>query len=298
MCIIIHKPVGKVIPEDLIKRQWEINPDGAGFAVRIDEEKYPLYFKKGIMKLEELLEDEEFQEFNSEDYELVLHLRKSTGGGVRPELCHPFPVLSRNRLKGYSKALLFHNGTFGLKVPKKYREKLSDTAFISLFARRIGLVNFKLMLKCDILNRNNSRVLLWTDSGMIKKGKWHQYRGLQVSKPVYSYSYSSSYSRSYSYSWEAGTGNYNYDFFDESSSYNDDYYIPEDIYFDNAVRGEFEIEVSPEGHKVFRLIGGDGSTKLQILDRFENGWLLEDGSLWEAPDDIAGAVEKGDYVVF
>jgi len=168
MCIIIVKPLGEKIPEELIRKQWSINPDGAGFAVRIEDKgRYPLYFKKGIMSLEQLLEDKEFQEYNSEDYELVLHLRKSTGGRVRPELCHPFPILSANRLQGFSKALLFHNGTFGLRIPRKWQGVLSDTAYLAMFARRIGLANFKILLRQDILNRNNSRVLLWTDFGFL-----------------------------------------------------------------------------------------------------------------------------------
>jgi len=273
MCIIIYKPIGKVIPEKLIKRQWQINPDGAGFAVRIDEEKYPLYFKKGIMNLEELLEDEKFREFNSEDYELVLHLRKSTGGGVRPELCHPFPVLSRNRLQGYSKALLFHNGTFGLKVPKKYREKLSDTAYLAYFARRIGLVNFKLMLKCDILNRNNSRVLLWTDSGMLFKGTWHTYKGLKVSKPIVSYK--SNYSSYYRSLWDYRSS---YDFLEQDT--------------------DIEPEIVRLGKRKLIKLGNQGEQRevRDVISPYDV--LLDDGSIWEPPEEVKDIVEIGDLIEF
>ena len=281
MCIIIIKPLGKKIPESLIKRQWQLNPDGAGFAVKLeDKSNYPLYFKKGLMTLSELLEDEEFREFNSEDYELVLHLRKSTGGGVRPELCHPFPVLSKNRLEGYSKALLFHNGTFGLKVPRKYQDKLSDTAYLAWFARRIGLANFRLLLKQDILNRNGSRVLLWTDSGMIFKGKWHEYKGLKVSKPLYDFSYHRSY-RDYYSSYQYTLG------FDEDT---------EDVEVLEA-NSDLEILPSDDGRKVIRI--SNRGEKLSVIAKMtDNSVLLEDGSLWEPPESIADEIDVGDLIEF
>ena len=280
MCIIIVKPIGQKIPESLIRKQWNINPDGAGFAVRIDDKPYPLYFKKGLMTLSELLEDEEFIEFNSEDYELVLHLRKSTGGGVRPELCHPFPVLSKNRLEGYSKALLFHNGTFGLKVPRKYQDKLSDTAYLAWFARRIGLANFRLLLKQDILDRNGSRVLLWTDSGMLFKGKWHEYKGLKVSKPLYDFSYHRSY-RDYYSSYQYTLG------FDEDT---------EDVEVLEA-NSDLEILPSSDGRKVIRI--SNRGEKLSVIAKMtDNSVLLEDGSLWEPPESIADEIDVGDLIEF
>jgi len=286
MCIIIIKPLGKKIPESLIKRQWQINSDGAGFAVRIDDKPYPLYFKKGIMSLSELLEDEEFREFNSEDYELVLHLRKSTGGGVRPELCHPFPVLSKNRLEGYSKALLFHNGTFGLKVPRKYQDKLSDTAYLAWFARRIGLANFRLLLKQDILNRNGSRVLLWTDSGMLFKGKWHNHKGLKVSKPVYEYSYYGGYYRSSYSNYQPNLTEYTFGF-DEDT---------EDIET-LEVNSDLEILPSSDGRKVIRI--SNRGEKLSVIAKMtDNSVLLEDGSLWEPPESVADQIDVGDLIEF
>ena len=246
------------------------------------------------MSLSELLDDEEFREFNSEDYELVLHLRKSTGGGVRPELCHPFPILSANRLRGYSKALLFHNGTFGLNVPKKYRDRLSDTAYLAMFARRIGLANFKLMLKYDILNRNKSRVLLWTDTGFLFKGKWHEYKGLKVSKPIaisYSYSSSSNWKRSL---WDWKTDDYEYDFGGSDNDIDIDVNVP--VPTDNV---DYEIEVDKEGRRVFLINGGKIGEKLKVLGKAsKRELLLEDGSLWEAPEELLDVVQEGDYVQF
>ena len=46
MCIIIVKPKGKVIPESFIREQWLTNPDGAGFAVKLEDEKISNLFQK------------------------------------------------------------------------------------------------------------------------------------------------------------------------------------------------------------------------------------------------------------
>jgi hypothetical protein len=182
MCIIIFKPKGKIIELPLIKEEWDRNPDGAGFAVKLENRKYPIFFKKGFMELEHLLNDPDFSKFNSKEFELVLHLRKATHGGISPLLCHPFPLIGRNRLTGYSTAVIFHNGVFGVKVPKGK----SDTLLVAEFARRIGFKNFKFMLHYDILNRAGSRVLLFAAGGNIFKGQWHTYKGLKTSKPIYS----------------------------------------------------------------------------------------------------------------
>ena len=270
MCIIIVKPKGKVIPESFIREQWLANPDGAGFAVKLEDEKYPIFFKKGFMKLEDLLNDPDFSHFNSEKFELVLHLRKATHGRVSPLLCHPFPVISHNRLMGRSLAVMFHNGTFGVRIPTSYKHTKSDTLFVSEFARRIGLKNFKHMLRYDILNRSGSRVLLWTKKGKLFKGQWHEYRGLKLSKPIRNYcnSYRSKY-KSYNYP--------DFDFF-------------EDVEFD------YHIYFNERGEKTIAM--GNSGTRLRVLRKTSDGILLEDGSLWDAPPDLEKVIETGDIIEF
>jgi len=270
MCIIIVKPEGKIIPERLIREQWIANPDGAGFAVRL-EGKYPLYFKKGIMQLEKLLDDPEFKEFNTPDYELVLHLRKSTGGGVKPELCHPFPVISKNRLIGRSLAVMFHNGTFGVRIPTSYKNTKSDTLFVAEFARRIGLKNFKHMLRYDILSRSGSRVLLWTADGKLFKGQWHSYRGLKLSKPI---------------------GNYRSRYLSRYGSYN----YPSFNFWEEDTEPDYHIYFNERGEKTIAM--GHSGTRLRVLRKTTEGILLEDGSLWDAPPELEEVIEAGDIVEF
>ena len=271
MCIIIVKPEGKVIPESLIREQWIANPDGAGFAVKLEDEKYPIFFKKGFMKLEHLLNDQDFLRFNSEEFELVLHLRKATHGRVSPLLCHPFPVISHNRLTGHSLAVMFHNGTFGVRIPTSYKSIKSDTLFVAEFARRIGLKNFKYMLRYDILNRSGSRVLLWTKEGKLFKGQWHEYRGLKLSKPIRNY-YNSYRSRYSSHNYPS------FNFWEEDTE--PDYHI----YFNG--RGEKTIAI------------GNSGTRLRVLRKTTEGILLDDGSLWDAPPELEEVIEAGDIVEF
>lgn len=271
MCIIIFKPEGKTIPESLIREQWTANPHGAGFAVKLENEKYPIFFKKGFMKLEHLLNDPDFSQFNSEEFELVLHLRKATHGRVSPLLCHPFPVISLNRLMGRSLAVMFHNGTFGVRIPTSHKNTKSDTLFVAEFARRIGLKNFKHMLRYDILNRSGSRVLLWTADGKLFKGQWHSYRGLKLSKPI---------------------GNYRSRYFSRCGSYN----YPSFNFWEEDTEPDYHIYFNERGEKTIAM--GHSGTRLRVLRKTTEGILLEDGSLWDAPPELEEVIEAGDIVEF
>lgn len=94
MCVIIHKPAGKIIPAKDLKQAWASNSDGAGIVI---PSRCPKVFK-GIMKLKHL---ENIIETLT-DHEIVIHLRWATHGSVSPDNTHPFPC-GRDRY-------LMHNG--------------------------------------------------------------------------------------------------------------------------------------------------------------------------------------------
>lgn len=104
MCVILSAEEARLTEEQVI-RAIASNRDGNGFAW-IDEGV--VHFAKGVSprtarRLAVTL-----------PLPYVFHARIATVGGVRPELCHPFPLDRRLRpatLRGTStKGVLFHNG--------------------------------------------------------------------------------------------------------------------------------------------------------------------------------------------
>lgn len=103
MCVIFlaetHRPT-----DDMVERAFQANASGAGVAWR----------EGGLVKWDKGLTVEEMKEyFRTLPLPMVGHFRIPTCGGVRPSLCHPFPIAKdapldlRGQTKGY---VLFHNG--------------------------------------------------------------------------------------------------------------------------------------------------------------------------------------------
>ena len=90
MCVIIHKPIGVKIDENILRLCWHANPDGAGFMYTTDGE---IQIQKGYMLFEDFLEA--YHYIDEERYDMVIHMRYATSGKVCPEQCHPFIVHNR-----------------------------------------------------------------------------------------------------------------------------------------------------------------------------------------------------------
>ena len=89
MCIIAVKAAGRPLPNaEIMQTMWNNNPHGAGF----------MYAKGGAVNIRKGFMD--FADFqaalgrieNATALPIVLHFRISTGGGVCPAMCHPFPL--------------------------------------------------------------------------------------------------------------------------------------------------------------------------------------------------------------
>ncbi len=107
MCVIFIINKSDNRPTDLmLDKAYARNGDGIGLACR---EKGEVFWKKG-MKL-----DEAKEMIDALPVPFVVHFRRasSNGGGVFPELCHPFPIDEEVslELEGHTKGyVLFHNG--------------------------------------------------------------------------------------------------------------------------------------------------------------------------------------------
>lgn len=102
MCIIIHKPKGKTVDRDTLKRCWNRNSHGAGFMF-VDDDK--VYGNKGYMSFQALIDGLANAGFYRKgkkdgsvkgeliaDYAVTIHFRLASHGGIKPSNCHPFPV--------------------------------------------------------------------------------------------------------------------------------------------------------------------------------------------------------------
>ena len=112
MCVIVFSPKGVAPPTDeQIKKMWEHNPDGAGYAYVGRGGK--VVYRKGFMKLEDLLKDlgdtERFRNTN-----FAIHFRIGTSGKKDEKTCHPFPLSTNfgdlRKTSGNVDSVLFHNG--------------------------------------------------------------------------------------------------------------------------------------------------------------------------------------------
>ena len=125
MCIVVYKPVGKLMPSEETLRQCFVrNPDGAGYMFPEDDK---VVIKKGYMNFKALHQAvmKDYQRLGK-DTPFVLHFRIQTQGGVNQECTHPFPI-SKNmvdlkQLDSESKFGLAHNGIISLTSQSGYTQ--------------------------------------------------------------------------------------------------------------------------------------------------------------------------------
>lgn len=133
MCIAIGKPIGVKMPsKDILKRCWDSNDDGAGFAFAYND---IVYIKKGFMTFDSFWNElsKVDERYHLDDLGVLLHFRIATHGGIIPAMTHPFPIVSDNgilsKLEYQSEYAVVHNGVISLTGSDARRETaMSDTA--------------------------------------------------------------------------------------------------------------------------------------------------------------------------
>ena len=124
MCIGIVSEFGVPMPDnDTLKRCWDGNSDGAGYAYLTEESQWQV--KKGFMKWKDFINSFEEEKFIDENA-VVIHFRIGTSGRCphkagdlgKGEMCtHPFPISDDvNELEciNYiSDGIVIHNGVVG-----------------------------------------------------------------------------------------------------------------------------------------------------------------------------------------
>lgn len=106
MCVVLVAE-DKRPSAEMVEKAYEANSQGCGYAYRGDDGL--VHWRKGLaIKVEEMKELA-----GSLPTPYVMHFRIASVGGVRPGLCHPFPIAKNapldltGKTKGF---VLFHNG--------------------------------------------------------------------------------------------------------------------------------------------------------------------------------------------
>ena len=176
MCVILVCPP-KVRPTDEILRAChDANPHGAGVAWR---ERNRVHWRKNLQvgQVARLIRDVKG--------EVVIHFRWASVGGIKPRLCHPFPVshTARLSLEGKAKSVLFHNGTWGgweealdrlvsLGQHDDLDGAMSDTRAAAVLVDHLGE---------SVLERLPGRWVLMGQKATKLCGEWEEFRGMKVS---------------------------------------------------------------------------------------------------------------------
>jgi predicted glutamine amidotransferase len=190
MCLAIFKPANKSFNRDHITTAWRNNPHGAGLAIRT---KNAVEIYKGFMTLDGLSSFLNDNESFLEAHDVVLHLRWSTSGTIKPGLCHPFPASKNNNdllaLELVTDTALIHNGVM-------FQPNLNDYSDTAIFSRYFA--HFAPSLKQINKVIKNDRLAIVTKDGVKMLGFW------EVKGDCF-----------YSNTYSLETNNYNFDFKDD-----------------------------------------------------------------------------------
>lgn len=184
MCVIAVYENNYPEPEDLINME-AMNQHFGGIAWRKDGK---IEYRKGINAKEMtiLIKEEKIK------LPFIVHFRIASIGEVSKELNHPFPISENvdNALSGNCDEVLFHNGTWsdytkylsntcmmkGIKAPNG---KISDSRIMAWLSYHYGY-NF-----LGAVIDDNSKVVIFTPSEIIKFGKWHEFKKESVSNTYF-----------------------------------------------------------------------------------------------------------------
>ena len=226
MCVIAFSPKGVDIPsEQQIKKMWEHNPDGAGYAYV--NKKGKVVYKKGFMSLAELLAEFEAPErFKNTNF--AIHFRIGTSGKNDQETCHPFPVSNcfgdLRKTNGEADSVLFHNGILskgGMANPLASDTQDFVIAMYPLFKKFNKSKTRDYFI--EELIEGSRLLVLYKNNAFKMYGKWEQDGDIWVSNLSYQHSYN--WCGSGYYGWHE----YGYDEYGRWHDYYDDddyYYLP------------------------------------------------------------------------
>lgn len=213
MCIILFKPKGIELPEEEILRKCYINnPDGAGIAIQRDNK---IIIKKS-MKWRKF---NKFQKHNTNiEDNIVYHFRIATHGQVTTENVHPF-IITRDKQElnnSYTttkKSILAHNGIISLLADKKETKSDSKLLALLLADQDVNKILFSKGIKdlIRVMIENDRLIIMDNKGNHYLLGDFNQDKGIFYSNHSWKWQIVSYYNNKWDY---------------EDDYYNQDYMTP------------------------------------------------------------------------
>ena len=221
MCIAIFVPKGKIIGKKTLKRCYEANSDGFGYAYFNNDKR--LIVRKFVGEENIKREIRNFYELRNAnlDKQFMIHFRIATHGAVGVTCCHPFVV---NR-----KTVFCHNGVLGTKFTNGLSKTgdMSDTMMFNKLCLQKLPKNFmdkklyKFLLesaidysKMIIMNSNDKVWILNERLGEWDGGIW--YSNTTYKKQIY---YFDDTDFGYGYDYGCGVNNNAYTYNSKTKRY-------------------------------------------------------------------------------
>ena len=185
MCVAIYKPENIQTPSlDTLKKCWEANPDGAGFALFTGSDKYAIEIHKGYMTWKQFVTA--YEKYHLADFtgDLLLHFRIATHGGISPGLTHPFSLTKDVKLLKHTNVrtnyALIHNGM----LPIESESDISDTME---FCRRLAPLYQNIPAALELIQgmAGNNKIAVMTRDKVHLFGEWECIDGVYFSNTLW-----------------------------------------------------------------------------------------------------------------
>ena len=189
MCVAIYKPENVQTPSlDTLKKCWDANPDGAGFALCTGGDKYAIEIHKGYMTWKQF--KAAFEKYRLADFagDMLLHFRIATHGGISPGNTHPFSLTKDVKLLKHTNVrtnyALIHNGI----LPIKPERDISDTME---FCRRLAPLYQNIPSVFNLIEgmTGNNKIAVMTRERVHLFGQWENIDGVYFSNLLWDWSW-------------------------------------------------------------------------------------------------------------
>jgi predicted glutamine amidotransferase len=184
MCIIAIKDKGAEFNWSTLRKCWDANPDGAGFAYHLEGR---VYISKGFMHFRDFKRAVKAAPI-SKRTEALLHFRIATHGQIIPNNCHPFPlspnVPELEALDVITDVAIAHNGIVSGMASSP---QLSDTMlFIRDYLAPLGAAHVTDTLLHGIIGQAaSSKLAIMSATGISTIGKFEESKGWRYSNDSY-----------------------------------------------------------------------------------------------------------------